>query len=214
MKTLIFTVSIFILTDIHAQVTFDKTIEQQYQDAYDKLPAWLKEKDHEAYKDTAFYVGTVVLTEYIIDTLNKDEVTTKIDFKGDTTPSYNLSFCAGLVKSDTLFIGIGTQFFSQSIQHTIFKNSVRTNYNQYRDNDSIFRTEITNNKTSDLTISAETIHFILNDDKFATDKIIYGYAEIVTRPYFEDAYFFRNGYIKKRLKYKYYFQFKPTKNGT
>jgi hypothetical protein len=60
-----------------------------------------------------------------------------------------------------------------------------------------------------LTIPAETIKFILSDDKFATDKTIFGYVEIVTNLYYEDAYFFKNGYIKKRLRYKYYFKFKP-----
>ncbi|WP_301929416.1 hypothetical protein [Ferruginibacter sp.] len=213
MRNLITLFSIFIFTHSYAQVTFDKTVEQQYQDAYNKLPAWLQQKAIEAYKDTSFHGGLVVLTEHKIDTLNKDEVANSYSYKNDEEKQYDLSFCGGQINSDTLTIGVGTQFFSQSIQHKIFKNLATTIFNEYRDNGTPFRTELTNDKTNDLTIPAETIRIVLSADKFTTDETIFGYAEITTKAFYEDADSFKNGYIKKRLHYKYFFKFKPTKNG-
>jgi hypothetical protein len=214
MKTLLFLFSILFLTNSYAQITFDKNVERQYQEAYKKLPTWLKEKAKDAYDDTNFRGGIVVLTEYVIDTLNKDELTDKSTFKSDKVLDYDLLFCGGILKLDTLLIEIGAPFFSQSIKHEVFKNLVATNYNQYNDNDSLFRTQLTKDKTNNLTIPAETTNFILSDNKFTSGKTIFGYAEMVTNPYYEDAYLFKNGYIKKRLRYKYYFNFKPVQNGT
>lgn len=207
MRNLIPLFFIFIFTHTYAQVTFDKTVEQQYQNAYNKLPKWLQEKAVEAYKDTSFHGGIVVLTEYKIDTLNKDELTNSYNHKDDKENCYDLSFCGGQINSDTLIIGVGTQFFSQSIQHKFFKNIVTTIFNEYRDNDTPFRTELTNGKTNDLTIPVETTRFILNVDKFTRDETIFGYAEITTKAFYEDADIFKNGYIKKRLHYKYFFKF-------
>ena len=214
MRNLITLFFIFIFTHTYAQVTFDKTVEQQYQNAYNKLPTWLQEKAVEAYKDTSFQGGIVVLTEYKIDTLNKDELANGYSYKNDEEKQYNLSFCGGQINSDTLIIGVGTQFFSQSIQHKIFKNLATTIFNEYRDNGTPFRTELTNDKTNDLTIPAETIRIVLSADKFTTGETVFGYAEITTKAFYEDAELFKNGYIKKRLHYKYFFKFKPIKNGT
>jgi len=204
----------FFFTGSYAQVIYDKAVEQQYQQSYDSLPIELKEKAKEAIADTSFRGGIVVLTNYQIDTLNKNELTMDISSSHNTKKDYYLSFCMGLIKSDTLFIELGTQFSSQSIQHVIFKNSVITNHNQFRDNESIFRADSAAKKTNDLTIPAEAIKFVLSDSSFSKDKAIYGYAEIVTKSYFQDSDGFRNGYILKQLRYKYYFEFKPTKNGT
>jgi hypothetical protein len=214
MKNLITLFSIFTLTHTYAQVTFDKAVEQQYQSAYKKLPNWLKEKAVEAYNDTSFHGGIVVLTEYKIDTLNKNELVNNYSHKNDKEKQYDLSFCGGQINADTLIIGVGTQFFSQSIQHKVFKNSVTTIFNQYRDNGTPFRTEVTNDKTNNLTLPAETTRIILSVNKFTTDETIFGYAEITTKAFYEDADLFKNGYIKKRLCYKYFFKFKPIKNGT
>jgi hypothetical protein len=214
MRTLLLLFFIFFLTRSFAQITFDKNVERQYQEAYKKLPTWLKEKAKDAYIDTSFHGGIVVLTDYAIDTLNKDEITSHVNFNDWRKAENTLSFCGGFLKMDTLVIEVGTQGFSQSIQHVIIRNSVTTSYKEYRNEDSIFRKAVSNEKTNDLTVPAEARSFVLSDSLFTNDKPVFGYAEIVTSPFFEDADLFKLGYIKKRLRYKYYFNFKPAQNGT
>ena len=156
-----------------------------------------------------------VVTLHDIDTLNKDQV--KPDAYFYQEEKYPIMFCEGGFVSDTMGIVLYSGVAQDSrlyIAHLIIHDTVKSEYDQWEEYDTTFRTSLQQEKTNDLTLPFTTNKFVLNDKKFVVGKTIYGYADIISEPYYKDDESFKTGYIARRLHFRYYFKFVVKKNST
>jgi hypothetical protein len=231
-RTFLFLISTFIFKYTCAQIVYDKSVIKQYQNLFMKLAKQDQKKVIELEKDTLNQTGFVIITKDKIDTLNEKEsqpalseitlieidpetskpVTTVKTKKVESNNDYSFAFCYQNFKNDTLAIQIGFPFWEQALTHLIFKNRIKTFHTEYLKWDALFKANINDSLTNNLTIPAKTIKFILSDNVFKAGKTIFGSAEIITSSYFkkdlgEESYFYN---LQRRM--KYYFKFRVTKN--
>lgn len=231
MRTLLTIFSILIFAKSFGQITIDPTVKKQYDSAYKKLP--IKERQSieklqnellksynqlspKAKQYVSYSPLTVaVVTLHHIDTLNKDQVKSDAYFYQEE--KYQIMFCEGGIISDTfgivLYPGVA-QDSRLNIAHLIINDTVKSEYDQWEEYDTTFRTNLQEEKTNDLTLPFTTSKFVLSDKKFVIGKTIYGYADIISEPYYKDDESFKTGYIVRRLHFRYYFKFVVKKNST
>ena len=229
-RTLIIIFS-FILTDSFAQISVDTSVKHQYDSAYKKLSSDIRKnlertqnellksynklsaKSKKNFPFSPLNIAKVTL--HTIDTLNKGEVKSGNYFY--QKEKYPIMFCDGGLISDTLGIvlypGVA-QNSSINITHLIVHDTVRTEYDEWIKYDTIFRTSLQQEKTNALTLPFTTSKFVLSDTNFVVGKTIYGYADILSKTYYQDNESFKIGYIARSLHFRYYFKFVVKKNST
>jgi hypothetical protein len=207
-----------------AQIVIDPLVEKTYNRAVKQLAMEDRQvlgKLTKAYKPLA---GIMIFTNYNIDTLNKYEAintNNKIDITDISLPSgkrihtegkglkmsnINIPFpCAVVLKGDTLTIE-GPPIFSPFITHKIANDKVISSYQEYQKRDTIFRLNLSGQKTEKINIPVNTPIFKLNTKKFKAGQVVYGEIEYLTDPYYVDDPAFKYKYIYKRLHCKYVFR--------
>ncbi len=230
-QTLLTIVFSLFLTDTFAQITVDLNVQQQYDSAYKKLPAGIRENieqtqnqmlksSNELSADSKIKIpfsslNIAVVTLHNIDTLNKDQI--KSDAYFYEAEKYPIMFCEGVMLSDTfgivLYPGVA-QNSNINIAHLIVRDTVKTEYDEWIKYDTSFRTNLQQEKTNSLVLSFVTLKFVLSDTNLIVGRTIYGYADILSEPYYQDNENFKTGYITKRLHFRYYFKFVVKKNST
>lgn len=228
MRPFLIICTLFFWTEIIGQVTFDTNIIKQYDSVYKKLPKESRKELSEISNKQITKIGLAFLTLQKTDTLNtqnisnlKDVVLIDIDpvshkpiktkrKKTETKNTSSLVFCFGGLGNDTLAIQIGEPFFGQTILHLVSSNNVSTTYNERMKHDAIFKSLYNDTLTNNLTISAQTIKFILSDSNFTLGKTLYGMAEIITSPYFKKDTWDEDEYFELQHNIKYYFKVRLT----
>lgn len=224
MRVLLILFFSFFLNRTFGQIIVDPSLKKQYDNAYKKLPIKEREsiekiqnellhsykKSPRDYKKLFPYtpLNIAVVTLHSIDTLNKNQLKSKSYLYH--AEKYSIMFCEGGFVSDTLGIVLypGVALDSRlDIAHLIIHDTVKSEYDQWEEYDTIFRISLEKEKTNDLTLPFISNKFVLSDKKFIIGKTIYGYADIISEPYYKDDYSFKNGYIAQRLHFRYYFKF-------
>lgn len=156
-----------------------------------------------------------VLTTHQVDTLNKNEFeegTYKTKFN-----KWQVMFCESTLNSGSLIIivypGVA-QNSSLYITHLIVGSKVQSEYHEWHDYDTTFRTNLQQEKSNTLTLPITLNKCILSDTNFLVGKIIYGFADILTNTYYQDTENFKTGYIAQRLHFRYYFKLTVKKKPT
>ena len=230
MRTLNCIFFLFIKTACFSQITIDKTLEAKYNSLLKNLDKELKGK---AAKMETFNDNTgsyVFYTQFIIDTLNKvntnrkrgDEVfinnldDISINKKNKEFPFADMDFCSiKFSNSDSLKIEIGYPFSSKSISHFIYKNSAKTNINIYYKYDSILKLKLTDkNFSNEINLGTTKATLTLSDTTFTKNKSVFGFAEIITKDFFQIDNYNDNKILHLRYRMKYYFRIQRTKNST
>ncbi|MFL9484059.1 hypothetical protein ACI6Q2_14865 [Chitinophagaceae bacterium LWZ2-11] len=216
------------LQSASAQIIVDASVKKQYDSIYQNLPGDIKQKveernasllklynEHkkEMKKGEEFRPFTyAIVTENETDTLNIK------DFQG--TPS-------NVVKEKSLFL-VDAAFRSDSfaivltpgagrsseidIVHLIKDGHLSTKYFEWRDTDTIFRTILKSKPSNVLELTATSSTLRVSDNIYKVNKALYGYAEVIMKPFYEENKNFEKGYIIKQLRFKYYFKVVPHKS--
>ena len=222
-KTMLAFLLCVVFTNAVAQITVDPTVRNRYDSAYKRLPANVRRNIQRSFKppkqfstkeiDGLNSPSFAVVTLHQVDTLNKSQL------KGNRyfghVEKYQIMVCEAAFASDTLgivlYAGIGLDS-KISIAHLIVHDTVKSEYEQWEEYDTSFRTDLHMPKTNDVTVSFVNIKFVLSDKRFVDGKTIYGFADIISEPYYQDDEKFSSGYISKRLHFRYYFKFVVEKN--
>lgn len=231
MRTTLILLFIILINKTFAQLVVDPAVKQQYINAYNKLPLKQRQsnerlqnqlldsynKSSKKYKELVSYtpLNIGVITLHSIDTLNKSQL--KANTYLYPAEKYTELFCEAALMSDSLGVVIYPGVAQNSgidITHLIINNSVQTEYHQWIKYDTCFRTDLKEEKTNNLTLKFTTNKFVISDKNFTVGKTIYGYADITSKPYFQDETSFINGYIERRLHFRYYFKFVVVRNDT
>lgn len=169
--------------------------------------------------------GFSIFTTHVFDTLNIDEFvdhTTGItiinekDGKSSDIINEDIlmpSFTIAEMVKDTLFLSVGGPFFPR-ITHQLHNGTISSFYEEYYKHDSILRLDLFTPKVSTLNIPITTTQFTVSTNAFKRGKVIYGSVKFETASYYSDAYDFKNGYVKKRLRGQYVFKVRVRKNST
>ena len=208
-------------------MTVDNNLESTYESAFLKMEPSYQEKVKELeIKDSLF--GFSIFTTYLIDTLNKEDIiyhegTINIEYRNSNSDTSEIAerkveestlipvFTTAELINDTLNLSVGIPFYP-IIRHKVFRNQEISVYEEYFKYDSILRLNLKDSKVSQLYIPIKIKKFLVNSSSFIPGQIIYGQVEFETIPYYSDDSWFKNNFIKKRLRATYLFKVRVNKN--
>ncbi|MEO7266061.1 MAG: hypothetical protein ABIW38_14185 [Ferruginibacter sp.] len=217
MKLFIFTFLFTLTSAAFSQVIIDKNIARKFNAAYTKLDPLVRQKLE---KEPSFANSIRIFTVNKIDTLNKDELIPNgrtillKDANGNTVTNNNEDV------TNQPFPFMGTIYNDSLVLHdiwgvdkyTIFKCKLTATYEVFQKGDSIYRLHLADQKVSSLFIPINSSKFVLNTSTFAEGKTMYGEIVFVTQTFYEEDTFFKNNYIKTRLRCSFVFRIIPKKN--
>lgn len=220
MKILILSIFLLIANTAISQVTVAPTIATHYSNAIKKLPANIQKMVLSKRGDN-FLGYLALLPLYKIDTLNKkdkivytgftvqdiDSLTGKVipDTAHTDENEVNILPCIARLKKDTLILIIGGPMYPRILTKLI-KGKVTGSYEEYMKRDTIYRLNLSQQKTSSLSVPSTVSGFKLSTLEFKTGQTIYGEMNFNTVPYYTDNGYFKTGYIKTRLLFKVVFK--------
>jgi hypothetical protein len=218
MKILILSIFLLVANTCVAQVVIDKTIATRYNKAVNKLPAKHQEIARSNVNFGDHKPGFAVFSSYHIDTLNKTDklvynskmvvhdvdvstgkIMAEINAKEE---AIDLTYFDAKLRKDTLILSVGFMYPKAVIK--IIKGKVYSHYEEYSKRDTIYRMNLMDSKTESLNIPATISPIKLSAPYFKPNQVIYGEMSLNTAPYYLDDHSFKTGYLKQRLRCKFY----------
>jgi hypothetical protein len=213
MKNLLFIITFLVGQNAFGQYKIDLNVQKEFDNLFSKQPKEIQDKRY----IKGFDNGFALLLTFKEDTLNIKDFTpividtsitiVSVDENGnelpetpkDTTKFNQWLSCQATYLNDTL--GIGTFFgllSGLSLSVKIIGNKSIGGFYEYSSGDNIYRYKLTSAKSTNIQVDAETKNVILSKLPEKLGDVFYGKATLVTKPFYEDNSYFKNGFIYKR----------------
>jgi hypothetical protein len=192
-------------------------------------------------KNQIFKGGCGFLTSLIEDTLNPDEIEhvtvdtsvrtsildeatgKEIEIKTKTDDFHISShsplplFCNYEMKNDSLVVVTAIGGFSGfAIRNVLYKNNLSSYYTQWGTDVKEYKLRLVDERSYSITAAPKISQFILDKTPSKTINEMYGKVDLISPDYYDysNNWFYKNGYIHKRIRLQYYFKCKIAKQHT
>lgn len=225
MKTLLLITTLLLAHTTFGQFQIDPKVRYEFDSLFNKQPKDIQKKRY----IKGFDDGFALLLSFKEDTLNIHDFNpivldssikiVSIDEDGnelhdppkDTTKYNQWLSCQAIFQKDTLGIGTFFGLFSGlGFSVKIVGNKTIGDFFEYVRRDSIYRYNLTDTKSSEVQVKAQTENVVLSSMPKKLGETFYGKATLVTDSFYRDDDEFKNGYIHKRYVISYLFTCKLT----
>jgi len=225
MKTLLLIITLLLAHTTFGQFQIDPKVRLEFDSLFNQQPKDIQEKRY----IKGFDDGFALLLSFKEDTLNINDFTplvldssikiVSIDEFGNELPDpprdttkYNQWLSSqAIFQKDTLSISTFFGLFSGlGFSVIIVGDKTIGDFFEYVRRDRIYRYKLTDAKSSEIKVKAQTQNLVLSSIPKKLGDVFYGKATLVTESFYRDDDEFKSGYIHKRYFISYLFTCKLT----
>ncbi len=217
----------FFCSLLKAQVVIDSNLENRFEESKKEFPNAFQEFIIKC-EQSSISNGFALFVLFNEDTLNLQEIKfpdytnitilslNGVPYKEEIDPEReelehsdkSILMAGSYLSGDTLLVKIAFPFGNEFIDLKIHENQVQTTYSEWYKDDNVLKLNPSDTLVDELIIPIVLQKFELSSADFQLDKMIYGYCEFETFPYYRVEHYLDDQALKLIRKLKFYFKVK------
>jgi hypothetical protein len=164
-----------------------RTLRIAYKQSITELNPFFQEiyKEWDNHPDPYSTGGLAIFTKDKTVFLENNNNYTNMEFNPVDTITQNIWLSGSVLEANSLIISIGVPFGNQFIKHKITNGAIESEFEEYYKSDKAIKLNPTDDPTNQMNIPlVKSKVSVSKTSNFQVGDVIYGKAELVTKPYY------------------------------